>query len=107
MLAVSLLVVICGVLLLAAPTQAAQNGKVDLAQVQAASHQVERQADVIHTVWNAIKFQIGSWFGISAPPVQIPSDDHSSGPQYDGTDPKTRSNFNEAVYYDNCGDIAI
>jgi len=104
------LLVLCGVLALSVPSQAAQQGRAVQRsatggqQVEVTSHQQTNQADVIHTVWNAIKFQIGSWFGISAPPVEIPSDDHSNGPQYDGTDPKTRLHFDEAVYYDHGGD---
>ena len=107
------LLILCGVLTLSVPSQAAKRGRAVQRsatggqQVEATSQQPVRQADVVHTVWNAIKFQIGSWFGISAPPVENPSDDHSNGPQYDGTDPKTRLHYNDAVYYDHGGEGGV
>ena len=99
------LLVLCGVLALSVPSQAAQRGRAVQRQaqrVEVTSQQRAQQADVIHTAWNAIKFQLGSWFGIPVTPVQTPPIVHSTDPQYDGTDPNAMGHVND-VYYDNGG----
>jgi len=100
------LLVICGMLLLSVPSEAAQRGKVSgrqqVQRVEAQRHQDLHRPDVINSVWNTIKFRFGSWFGITTPSLPTTPQSGNNNPVKDSTD----RSFWEHMYdvlYDNGG----
>ena len=102
------LLLFCGVIALSVPSQAAQRGKAANQTVQRVTTQQHQQqpqhsTNAVRMLWNAVKFQFGSWFGISTPTEPtIPRDD-SGGPVKDSTDPRPRP-WMGAILYDNGGE---
>lgn len=102
------LLMVCGVLILSVPVEAAQKGTAvdrSVQRVESTQRGLEEKGSFLVTVWTVVKVQFASWFGISEPGTSetsaAPPD--SSDPVKSSTDPNKTPPWLEAILYDNGG----